>query len=230
AMIARAEKEKRVTFTGDRMSDHATVRSLIEALESALIWLRGRDPDSTVDWEIVRVSIGKRLSLTFSSPNANGNISVRMKNLHELQKKRAPKVSPRLTDEDVDGTKQLASMIGGEFKSMRISSPGAPTVRLTPSLVQRVEEIAGTQRGAHYEWGTIRGVLDQITVGSSSCRFRLKHQLTGAEISCTTTQERLDEVKDALPHRVEVYGRIRFNRANQPKSVEVEKIDRKSTR
>lgn len=225
-MISKPDHTKQVTFTGERVGGRVTVRSLVSALESALVWLRGHDPDDTVDWEVVRVAIGKSLRFTFSSPVSNGDISDRMHNLHNLQKKKMPKVPPRLTDEDVEGTKKLAAMIGDEFKSIRISSPGEPTVKLTPVLVQRVGDIASAERGPYQEWNTIRGVLDQITASQFSCRFRLKHQLTGEYLGCTVPPERLDEIKDALPHRVEVYGRVKYDRTHRPKSIDAEKIRR----
>ena len=226
-MISAISKPQRVTFTGERMGERVTVRTLIDALEGALVWLRGRDPDSTVDWEVVKVAIGKSLRITFSSPNVNGDISTRMRNLHQLQKRRMPKVAPRLTDEDIDGTNRLASMIGKELKSITISSPGAPKVKVTPVLIERVETIASTVRGNYYEWTTIRGYMDQITVSATLCRFRLRHELTGAELSCTIPIEELDNIKNALPHRVEVYGRVKYNRSNQPKTIDMAKITRR---
>jgi hypothetical protein len=223
-MISQSIEPRIVTITGDRTEARVTVRTLIEALEKALIWLRGRDPTSMVVWEVVKISMGNPVRLTFSSMEANGEISGRLRSLHELEKKRKPKIAPRLTDEDIDGTRELASMIGDRFKSMRISSPGEPTVKLTPSLVERVEEIAKTTRGSYYEWGTVRGYMDQVTVGRKAS-FRIRHQLTDAEISCTFAREQLlDQVKAALPTRVEVYGRIRLNRSNKPTSIDVEKF------
>jgi hypothetical protein len=217
---------KTVTISGEKTGERVTVRALIAALEKALVWLRGRDPESTVDWEIVRVSLADPVSMTFSSPTANGDISERMRNLHKLQSKKRPKVTPRLTDEDIDGTRELAATIGAEFKSLRISSPGEPTVKLTPILVERVEEIAKTARAAWYEWGTMRGTMDQVTIGENVSKFRMKHPVTGDEVGCTFPQEMLDDVKDALPHRVEVYGRIRYNRSDRPTSIDVREIRR----
>lgn len=215
---------KIVTFSGDRTGSHVTVRALISALEGALVWLRGRDPDSTVDWEVVKVKLSGSIRITFASESANGNISSRMRNLSTLQHKKKPAIAPRLTDEDIEGTKELASVIGHGFDSMKISSPGLPTVKVTPVLVERVEEIARSVRASWYEWTTLRGIIDQITVGPMSLRFRLRHQLTNAEISCDFDRVLLEDVKDALSCRIEVYGRVKYNRADQPKSVDVETI------
>lgn len=215
---------KLVTFTGARTGERVTVRPLIVALEGALVWLRGHDPDASVDWEVVKVRLARSVSLTFRSESANGTISERMRNLSRLQRKRMPDVAPRLTDEDIEGTKELASVIGRGFASMKISSPGDPTVKVTPVLVERVEAIARTVRATWYEWTELRGTIDQITVSPTAARFRLRHQITNAEIGCDFNLELLESVKDALSHRVEVYGKVRYNRADQPKSMIVKTI------
>lgn len=222
-MISQSTAPRFVTFTGERMEPRVTVRALIAALEGALIWLRGRDPDSTVDWDVVKVGIDSRIRLTFRSTDGNGMIAGRLRNLHELEKKREPKSPPRLTEEDIDGTQELASLIGRDFYTMRISSPGAPTVKLTPILVDRVEAIAKVARGAYYEWGAIRGHMDQITVGRKDT-FRIRHELTGDEITCAFAPEKLEEVKKLLPARLEVYGRVRRNRSDKPTSMDVERF------
>lgn len=220
AMISQPAN-KLVTFTGERMEARITVRELILALESALVWLRGREPESTVEaWDVVKIKMGIRLIITFRSDQANGEISNRLHNLHELQKKRKPRVLPRLTDEDIEGTKELASIIGEDFTSVKISSPGEPTVNVTPTLVERVAEIAKVARGHYHEWGTLRGMMDQITVGAKT-KFRIQHVLTGAEINCTFDPLLLEQVKAALPARVEVYGKMRRNRSDQPTSIDV---------
>jgi hypothetical protein len=215
---------KQVTFTGHHSGERVRVGDLIEALEYALVWLRGHDPDDTVDWEVVRVRLRPSVSMTFASEAANGQLSRRFNSLNQLQRKRLPPVPPRLTDEDIDGTTKLAGVIGRGFTSMAISSPGEPTVRLTPALVARVEEIARTARHHWYEWTTLRGIIDQITVSPTTRSFRLRHQLDRSEITCDFGPDSLDDVKAALAGRVEVYGRVKFNRADQPKSMTVESI------
>ena len=77
-----------------------------------------------------------------------------------------------------------------------------------------------------YEWTTLRGVVDQITAGQAMYRFRLRHQIDNSEISCDFDSSIIEEVNDALTHRVEVYGRVKYGRADQPKSVTVETIRR----
>lgn len=215
---------KSVTFAGGRIGERVSVRALIAALESALVWLRGHEPDSTVDWEVVRVSLAQNISITFSSESANGAISSRLRNLSQLHSKRKPKGTPRLTDEDIDGTRELASVIGNGFSSMTISSPGEPKVRVTPVLVKRVEEIASKVRAHWFEWTSVRGTIDQITFTPTTARFRLRHQITAAEISCDFDRDMFEAVKDAIGHRVEVYGKVKYNRSDQPKSIDVETI------
>src|SRR4051794_28183953 len=121
---------KQVTFSGEREGERVTVRALIDALQKMMIWLRGRDQGESVDWDVVRISLGDPIRMTLSSESANGLITQRMNNLHSLQNKRMPKTAPRLTDEDIEGTMELATVLGKGFKSIKISSTDTPTVKL----------------------------------------------------------------------------------------------------
>jgi hypothetical protein len=212
---------KQVTFSGKREGQAVTVRALIAVLEKALRWLRGRDENEPVDWEVVRIALGDPVQLTFRSESANGSISQRMGRLHSIQNKRLPKIMPRLTDDDIDGTVELASVLDEGFKSFQISSIDEPTVNLTPSLVERVEEIAKKTARFYYEYTTVRGTLYELTaVIDGPHRFRIE-RLDGDKIPCNFTPDKFAEVKEAIKSRVEIHGRAKCSGSGEIKSIEV---------
>lgn len=107
-----------------------------------------------------------------------------------------------------------------------ISSPGVRAVKVTPNLVNRVAELSKPTPVFRTEWTTIEGIMDQVTVETDKSRFRISHPLTGEEITCTFDQGvvNLEDVKEALPHRVAVYGRARLDRMGKTTSIEVSKL------
>lgn len=229
-MLEPGTRPKRVTFSAKRTGPRVTVRALIGVLESATQWLRTLDPDSPVDWEVVRVSMGQRVSLTFSNPNANGAVSSRMGELSALQRVKPPVVPPRFSEDVIKKTKELAeAVLEGGLEALNISSRGAKTVKVNNALVSRVEALAKTPKPPQRtEWTTLEGVMDQVTVEADTdkSQFRINHPLTGAEIPCTFDQAEVDleDVKSALPHRVAIYGRARLDRGGKVVSIEVVRL------
>lgn len=207
---------KQVTFSGRQGSQRVTARMLIDVLERATRWLRTLDPDSPVDWEVVRVRMGSRVSLTFSNPNANGAVSSGMQGLNALQKRAEPKAPPRLSAAVLESTKELAEVVGTDLESLSISSPGTPTIKVTENLKHRVEKLVKpgiatrTETTTRKEWTTVEGVLDQITgdIDGTHSKFRIIHPLTGRHIGCTFDEGEigLPEVMAAMKHRVAAYG------------------------
>jgi hypothetical protein len=137
------------------------------------------------------------------------------------RKRPDPVLTPRLSDKEIESTKNLVDAFGD--KEIKISSKGDPTVKITPVVAEKIRQIAKDIRSeSHAEWTTLRGTLYQVTVSGDTHRFNIKHDLTDAAIPCTFATEALEEVKDALPSRVEVFGCARMNRFGQPTSIDVE--------
>jgi hypothetical protein len=220
---------KRVSFQVRGDSARMTVRALIQLLESALEWLKTLDPEISADWEMVQCRVTPPYRFTFANENANGSVSSRIKEVHSFAKSGKNNanqlLAPRLSEDEIESTSRLADVLGEHVEELRISSPGDPTVRLTQSVAEKVKTVAKEMRVvSHVEWTTIRGTLFEVTVSEGIRKFRVKHQLTGSNIPCTFSPEQLDQIKDALPSRVEVYGCARFNTLGQPTSIDAERI------
>ncbi|MGA2440596.1 MAG: hypothetical protein ABSH08_06540 [Tepidisphaeraceae bacterium] len=216
---------KRITIRLSADEPRLTVRALIEMLERILTALRGLDPNLPADWEIVRARLHAPFIFTVENKSANGTVSSRLRSARQFSGRRT--AIPTVTDDEIESTKELTDVLKQGIKSVRISSPGDPTVNITPAIAEKVEALAKSRlKGGYHEWTTIRGELNQITVEGGSTEFRITHGLTGAKIPCSFDPTLIDEVKDALPSRVEVSGRTRFNRAKQPVSISVSRIRR----
>ena len=75
------------------------------------------------------------------------------------------KTVPVVTDDELESAKELTDVLRQGIKSLRISSPGDAVVYITPKVAEKVDVLAKSQlRGGYYEWTTIRGELNQITV------------------------------------------------------------------
>ena len=71
---------------------------------------------------------------------------------------------------------------------------------------------------------TLIGKLETVTVHGGKPAFFIYDPLTGEKIICHIPEERMAEAKDALdthPHRVSVTGKVKYNRAGKPISIEV---------
>ena len=119
---SQTSSAKPITFSAKRTGPRVTARSLIDVLERAIKWLRTLDPHVPIDWEVVRIRMGKTVSLTFSNPNVNGAVSNNMNKLSTLQRKRGPKVMPTLSDAVIESTRELAELFNSGFESINISS------------------------------------------------------------------------------------------------------------
>ncbi len=77
----------------------------------------------------------------------------------------------------------------------------------------------------HVEDGaTLIGKLETVTVHGGKPAFFIYDPLTGEKIICHIPEDRMAEAKDALdthPHRVSVTGKVKYNRAGKPISIEV---------
>lgn len=79
--------------------------------------------------------------------------------------------------------------------------------------------------GDYEDWGTIEGNLLEVSLVNQPT-FRVFDDLTGRGIECRFDDSQLSLVKDALHHRVSVYGRVRYNRLGEPVVINVEEFEK----
>ena len=76
----------------------------------------------------------------------------------------------------------------------------------------------------YYEWTSVRGLLYQITWTEGGTKCRIRQSLNGLEINCAVGEELFAKIKDALPHRVDLFGRAKCNRLGEIASIEVDDV------
>lgn len=213
---------KELTIQLDAKGDKLTVNSLVAALEKALALLRTLDPND--EWEVVRVTKQSPFKLVVRNPSVQDVAPHYMDRLRKMDRKLKLSKMPAFTEHTLLATYELAGVLNDGFKGIKLSFPGQRAVAFTPQVVENVNAIAKIATEWYYELTSIRGLLFQITWSESSTRCRIKDALTHAEIPCVVSEDLLDTVKDALPHRVDVYGRAKCNRLGTIALIDVETI------
>ncbi len=69
---------------------------------------------------------------------------------------------------------------------------------------------------------SLTGTLEQVTVEGEKHRFRIREFSTGRNVQCDFPLNMLNDVKNALPHRVRVNGIVNCQAADEVDSVEAE--------
>jgi hypothetical protein len=132
---------------------------------------------------------------------------------------------PKILAPTLIATKQLTDVLADGFSGIKICYPGQRAVTFTERMVQNFRNIANVVTESFYEWTTVRGILYQITWNDGVTRCRIRESLNHTEIPCLVTPELLNTVKDALPHRVDLYGRAKSNRLEGIMAIEVERVE-----
>ena len=215
---------KLLTIQLESEGDRLTVKSMIDALERALGVLRTLDPNE--EWEVVRVTKNSPLKIYVRSPSVDTVAPKYMSGLRQMGLKRHASLAapPGFGDSVLTATRHLADVLDEGFKGIKISFPGERTVAFTPQVVARVGAVSRGSAQWHYEWTAIRGLLYQITWSENSTRCRIRDAVSGTEVPCVAAPGQLDKVKDALPHRVDAYGRAKMNRLGAVLSMDIERL------
>lgn len=199
---------KELTIELEARDGHLTVTSLTEALERALVFLRGLQDGG--EWEVVKVSKRSPFKLVVRNPTADKFVPDYLNQMRAARSKIPPEL--HLPDSAIVGTRELMRTLKDGISNIKLSYTGEKSVKLTPRVVKAVRSAYRSVSKQFVEWTTIRGMLEQITVSGGRHEFRLREQLSGAYIKCGFSPELLNKVKDGLPHRVEIYGKANTSR------------------
>lgn len=128
------------------------------------------------------------------------------------------------TDDSLETAKEIVGLLNGDVTKLSFSNPNRNVIP-TQHLAANVDALV---LPCDYEdWATIEGdLLDVVLHGRPA--FKVYDPLTDRGITCQFEDEQLVKVKEALPHRVAVYGRVRYNKLGEPVSIAVESFDKMS--
>lgn len=215
--------QKELTIQLDVKGKTLTVKALVEALEKALALLRTLDPNG--EWEVVRMTKNSPVRIVLRNPNAASTAPKYMRNIRGMNRKLGAKRISRLSGPMVVATRDFTNVLNDGFSAIKMSFPGQPVAEFTPRVVENIGQAARVATQWMYEWTSIRGLLYQITWSDGITRCRIREALHETEIACIVSPELLATVKEALPHRVDLYGRAKSNRIDGVVSIDVEKIE-----
>jgi hypothetical protein len=213
---------KELTIQLDAKGDRLTVESLVAALEKTLALLRTLDPNE--EWEVVSVTKKSPFTITVRSPSSDRLAPKYMRGLRMFDKKKFKRAELLFPEPTLEATRDLFSILDNGIEGIKLSYPGQSTVTVTPQVAQNVNRIANDAVETRLEWTSIRGLLYQVTWGEAQQRCRIREALTKTEIPCVIASDLWEQVKDALPHRVDAYGQAKCNRLGVVESMDVVKI------
>lgn len=210
--------------------DRVTVTSLIEALERTLRILKDLEESATPgqssrlsDWEILNIGINGSLKVTVTNDSAPPVVGTYMGGIRTIEN--APEAPAAFDPDALENTRRLSGLLSKDLQAIVFSSPGEPEVMLTQHAAANVDALTQTALRPRFDHTSLSGVLEQITYTEDRHRFRLRRSVSGLAIDCAFPSELLEQVKSALPHRVQVFGEAKYNRVGDPISIQVETIE-----
>jgi hypothetical protein len=182
-----------------------TVDSLSATITQMMTALQGIDAEGS--WEVISLTMHSPLKLVVRKPPADARVLSHFGLISAANSKR-PLAFP-VTAGDAVAVQAFREVLGNGFGSVKLFYNGK-TVTITPETAKKVSAAIRSAAGGFSEWTTVRGVLDQVTASTDSRRFRLIESVTGRAVQCTFDDLILEEVKTALPSRVEVFGKAQY--------------------
>jgi hypothetical protein len=185
-----------------------------------------------VRWRISEASLKSPLHVTLShvtegTDGATEAVQRYIYGLSQLESEEPATTPPPFFDEaTLRATRSLVAPLRRRVQAMTFSAPGLAPVTATIRVVANVEELIGEKFKAS---GALEGILETLSVRGKT-QFKIHDPLTDVRITCYIEPGRLEEAKAALPHRVAVYGAIKYAKNGRPLSIVVDTIRRMKPR
>jgi hypothetical protein len=180
-------------------------------------------------WKISEASTNSPLHLTLSEESADVDdasheaVRAYIEGIRALETDEPPTEPPAFFEnKTLSSVQRLVSVLRRDTAALVFSSPDIAPVSATQRVAISVDELIGAKFKAT---GALEGILETLTA-RGKINFKLYDPLTNCRIACYISPEKLEEAKAAFPHRVAVYGPIRYAKSGRPLSIEVEQIRR----
>ena len=133
-----------------------------------------------------------------------------------------PGIPPYFSEQTLKAARALVSLLGNGISKLVFSSPNETSVSPTLHAAANIDAIIERGAGGAYEFIAIEGKLETVSTHNTD-HFFIWEILTNNRVQCRATPEQLEQAKNALRKRVQVYGRARYVRG-KPTNMEVESI------
>jgi hypothetical protein len=180
-------------------------------------------------WKISEASTKSPFHLTLSEESTDLDdasheaVHVYIQGIRALEADEPPTEPPAFFEnKTLSSVRRLVSVLKRDTGSLVFSSPDIEPISATERVAINVDELIGAKFKAT---GALEGILETLTA-RGKVNFKLHDPLTNYRIACYISPEKLEEAKAAFPHRVAVYGPIRYAKSGRPLSIDVEHIRR----
>lgn len=183
------------------------------------------DQGERINWLVTNLEIGSAL-LEFQPDTEYRAASDLVDSvLHRL---RALESSELLLPDDlppkwfIDTARKISSLAINHELETRVSA-GSSAVYITERTLERADELL--KNDGWYELGSIEGDLDGVNV-HDSLQATLYPLLRGSKrVKCFFERDLLDQIKEALEHRVVVTGNIKYSADGVQSWIDVQRIE-----
>ena len=181
-------------------------------------------------WKISQASTQSPLHLTLATDDsadaedAAEAVRVYIQGIRELEGDVPPSQPPPFFEKaTLERVKRLVSVLKKDTVSLAFSSPEIGPVFVSQRVIVAIDELIGAK---YNSLGALEGKLETLSDSKGKLTFKLLDPVTSVRITCEIAPDQLEEAKQAFPHRVVVYGRIKYNKDGVPLSIGVQQIRR----
>jgi hypothetical protein len=132
---------------------------------------------------------------------------------------------PYMTEAGIQSAKRMLKLIGNQgVTGLRIVNPSdKEEVQLSARASAHIDQLLPVRQ---HSIGSVEGKLEMISVHGSKPQFLVYHHRTHKAVRCIFEEGMLDEVKDALGHRVIASGEVLLNAKDEPVRLKLERLRR----
>lgn len=211
------KQPRRVSLRSFLLTMHGTVRA-IQALDRSM---HGREAE-IAKWEVTDAGMRNPLFMTIAPTLKTGG-AVIGEYLDGLKRIRTGRRLPRSFDTTVfTYTQKAMSVLSNGVASLRLRS-GRTSVMSDANLAVKIQVI---QSEEYNDISTLEGTLEAVSVHGRDPRFSIYDSVTHQPIRCFFLEADLSRVKEYLPGRVTVTGRVYYNKLKQPTRIRVHEFER----
>lgn len=201
----------------------------LKKLSKAVALARNIRRPRTGRWKISEARTQSPLHLTLSEESTDVDdpspeaVRIYIQGIRALDAEQPPAEPPPFFDDTaLASVGRLVSVLKRDTSSLIFSAPGIDPASATARVAINVDELIGAKFKAS---GALEGMLETLTVRGKT-NFKLHDPLTDYRIACYISPDKLEEAKAAFPHRIAVYGPIKYAKSGRPLSIDVQQIRR----
>jgi hypothetical protein len=221
----------RLTIRVAGKNEHIAVSSFLDIMQNTLVVLEGitkslRTSDTNaVEWRIVSASMNSPLAVTIEghvdgnpSPVPENVVHACMRGFKQIEE--SDESTPQYFNVSMlDAVKKIGYVLLNDgVRAVTFVPDDMNPVTPTPQFYAHVMQLIPQ---GYSEIGSLEGRLEVLSIHRKNY-FAVYDRFTGKRVECTFENADLQKAKEAFGRRVNIYGRIRYNRESQPESVSVE--------